>query len=340
MWVDTHEVSQLTHLDRAPSNLRWSPDGKWIAFTEAIPDETNLLPVKMPKLPKGAQLAKPAVIVDRLSWAARVWSHRQAVHACVRDRFIGRRVGSPDHERRLQPRRSGMVGRWKDHLRIRIRKPEAEYLRNDSEIYAIDVATLAVKTLTDGKGLTTVPGHRGWKTHRLRWLRRKGYTSISRACTDGFERRSQASMVRQSCQLATGLHWAGDNSGVYFTVSEAGSDNLYFAPVNAMREKPRAVTSGVQVLTGASFSDNGQVAAVRSSFKEPGSLVNRAEQSERVKKLVDVNADVLDGVKLADVEEMWFPSKDGWKIQGWLMKPANFEPGKNIRRLLERPRPP
>jgi len=29
-------------------------------------------------------------------------------------------------------------------------------------------------------------------------------------------------------QLATGLHWAGDNSGVYFTVSEAGSDNLYF----------------------------------------------------------------------------------------------------------------
>jgi len=50
-----------------------------------------------------------------------------------------------------------------------------------------------------------------------------------------------------------------------------------------------------------------------------------------VKKLVDVNADVLDGVKLADVEEMWFPSKDGWKIQGWLMKPAISNRGRNIR---------
>ena len=68
MWVDTHEVSQLTHLDHAPANLRWSPDGKWIAFTIAIPDDANLLPVKLPKMPKGAQLAKPAVIVDRLSW--------------------------------------------------------------------------------------------------------------------------------------------------------------------------------------------------------------------------------------------------------------------------------
>src|SRR5438270_2081319 len=47
MWVDTHEVSQLTHLERAPANLRWSHDGKWIAFTSAIPDEANLLQVRL-----------------------------------------------------------------------------------------------------------------------------------------------------------------------------------------------------------------------------------------------------------------------------------------------------
>src|ERR1051326_322755 len=68
MWADTREVSQLTHLNDTPSALRWSPDGKWIAFNMTIPDETPILPIKMPKTPKGAQLAKPAVIVDRLTW--------------------------------------------------------------------------------------------------------------------------------------------------------------------------------------------------------------------------------------------------------------------------------
>ncbi len=68
MWADTREVSQLTHLDYAPSELRWSPDGKWIAFNMTIPDETPILSVKLPKTPKGAQLAKPAVLVDRLVW--------------------------------------------------------------------------------------------------------------------------------------------------------------------------------------------------------------------------------------------------------------------------------
>jgi Tol biopolymer transport system component len=33
-----------------------------------------------------------------------------------------------------------------------IRKPDAEYLRGDSEIYAVDMKTLEVKTLTDRKG--------------------------------------------------------------------------------------------------------------------------------------------------------------------------------------------
>src|SRR5579864_4749158 len=91
MWVDTHEVSQLTHLDHAPANLRWSPNGEWIAFTQAIPDETNLLPVRLPKTPKGAQLAKPAVIVDRLSWGRDGFGQtvKEYTHVFLIDSSIG-----------------------------------------------------------------------------------------------------------------------------------------------------------------------------------------------------------------------------------------------------------
>ncbi|HEY3383841.1 MAG TPA: aminotransferase class I/II-fold pyridoxal phosphate-dependent enzyme [Vicinamibacterales bacterium] len=65
MWADRRETLQLTRVERAPGGLEWSPDGKALLFTTSIPDETPVLPVKLPPMPRGAQLAKGAVLVDR-----------------------------------------------------------------------------------------------------------------------------------------------------------------------------------------------------------------------------------------------------------------------------------
>ncbi len=70
MWIDTREIAQLTRLEYAPGNIRWSPDGKWIAYTAFIPDNDPILNVKLPERPRGAEWARPAVIVDRLQWGA------------------------------------------------------------------------------------------------------------------------------------------------------------------------------------------------------------------------------------------------------------------------------
>ena len=69
MWLDNRDIAQLTRVQKAPSNIKWSPDGTKLAFTMDVPDDDPVLPVKLPKRPEGSQWAKPAVIVDRLSWA-------------------------------------------------------------------------------------------------------------------------------------------------------------------------------------------------------------------------------------------------------------------------------
>ncbi|HJS74672.1 MAG TPA: S9 family peptidase, partial [Vicinamibacteria bacterium] len=57
---------------------------------------------------------------------------------------------------------------------------------------------------------------------------------------------------------------------------------------------------------------------------------------EDVRVLTAVNEDLFAGKKLGDVEEIWYDSsKDGRKVQGWLLKPPDFEPSRKYPLILE-----
>jgi dipeptidyl aminopeptidase/acylaminoacyl peptidase len=129
------------------------------------------------------------------------------------------------------------------------------------------------------------------------------------------------------------VEWAPDGSGVYYSMQEVGQQNTYFVPVAG---GPKKVTEGVHLINSVSIANNGRAAAVRSSAKEPGTLVtfDIKNPGSTMRKLLDVNEDVLQGVKLADIEEMWYTAPDGLKVQGWLMKPINFDPNKKYPMVL------
>lgn len=338
-WVETGEVAQLTHLQRAPSNVRWSPDGKQLAFTQTIPDDDPILRVELPKRPRGAEWAKPAVLVDRLSWARDGTGpvEKGYTHVFTIDATLG---GTP---RQIT---SGKFNHsdpeWSSNGQTiyvsAIRKPDAEHLRNDSEIHAVDLKTLEVRTLTDRKGPDTNPT----VSPDGRWIAYTGYddrdytntlSSLYVMDQSGGAKRMWAGNLPES---PTEVTWASDGSGVYFVAGEKGSDSIYFAPLQGDLRK---LTDDVpKTITGLSLSTSGQAAAVRSNPLKPGHLVTfriaDARNTAAWKTLVDVNEDVLAGVKLGDVEELWFASKDGLKVQGWLMKPANYQPGKKYPMVL------
>jgi dipeptidyl aminopeptidase/acylaminoacyl peptidase len=335
MWLDTREVAQLTHLERAPNNIKWSPDGKHIAFTSFAPDNDPILNIKLPERPRGAEWARPAVIVDRLSWAAdgRGPTPKGHTHIFIVDATLG---GTPRQITSGKYNHTGFdwAADGKTIYVSGIRKPEAEYLRNDSEIYAVDLATLEVKQLTDRKGPDGAPT----VSPNGAWIAYSGYddkmytnhvSSLYVMDKSGGGKRVWASNLMSSPQNVV---WAADNSGVYFNVQEKGSSHVYFAPVNGA---PRQVTNGVHILNSFSLANNGQAAAVRTSFQEPGALVTFSlKDAAKMTELIDVNTDALANIKLGDAEELWYTSKDGWKIQGWLIKPANFEAGKKYPMAL------
>lgn len=64
-WTKTGQIAKLSHLEKSPGNLIWSPDGTHLAFTMFISEKPPVI-ANMPSKPKGAKWAKPARITDRL----------------------------------------------------------------------------------------------------------------------------------------------------------------------------------------------------------------------------------------------------------------------------------
>jgi dipeptidyl aminopeptidase/acylaminoacyl peptidase len=335
MWLDTREVAQLTHLERAPSNLTWSPDGRKLAFTSFLPDEKNPLPVKLPEQPSGAKWAADAVIVDRLAWRSdgRGFLPKGYTHIFTIDAELGgtpRRITSGDYSHN-DPQWSAD---GKKLYFSAVRKPDAEYQRDDSEIYCIDLDTLEIKTLTDRKG----PDGGARVSPDGKWIAYTGYddknytshlSSIYLMDASGGNKKLLAGDLPDS---PSGLTWAADNSGLCYLQPERGKINLVFV---ALDGKVRKITEAVQVLSGLSIAKTGQAAATISSFTRPGYLVTfNIQKPAALKTLVDVNEDVLGGLKLGQAEELVFKAPDGLDLQGWLIKPAEFEPGKKYPMLL------
>ena len=335
MWLDTREVAQLTHLEQAPSNIRWSPDGKQIAFTAFMADNDPILSVRLPERPRGAEWARPAVIVDRLQWRSdgRGPLPRGFTHVFTVDATLG---GTPRQITNGKFNHTGFD--WSPDGKTMyvsgIRKPDAEYLRNDSEIYSVNLATLEIKTLTDRLGPDGNPtvspdgkliAYVGYDDKRYT----NHVSSLYLMNSDGTGKRLLAGNLPSSPQ---NLNWWADSKGIQFTSEEKGATDLFWV---SLADGILRRLNHKEAISGFSIANNGQVAMVASNHKQPGVLItfpfNRMNEK---KMLVDVNSDVLSGMKLGDAEELWYTSADGWKIQGWLIKPANFEPGKKYPMVL------
>jgi dipeptidyl aminopeptidase/acylaminoacyl peptidase len=275
MWLDTRDSLQLTRLERAPGSITWSPDGKTIAFTGFVPDDSPILNVRLPEVPRGAQLARGATLVDRPSWASDGSgpTPRGFTHLFTIDASVGG-TPSPGHDRQLQSLRAVVVRGRKDG--VRLRDPEAR-------------CRVPEWRLRDLRGLPGRWRHQAldrsegsrfrardladWKVDRVHGLRpaelHQHLSSLYMMDSAGGKKRLWVGSLPSS---PSNVAWAPDGSGVYYSMQMDGEENTWFAPAD-QGLPPKKITNGVHVLSGITFAKNGQAVGVRSSFKQPGELV-------------------------------------------------------------------
>ena len=339
-WVDLEGPgSQVSNLTESPSNLAWSPDGKAIAFNMNVPDPLGAeWHIPMPAPPKGAKWVEPPKIVTRLNFRRDRIGYSDTYYTQIftisPDGGEARQVTTGNWNASA-PAFSG-DGQWVAFSSLRV--PDAEHAFRHSELYAANVRTGEVRQLTHQSGTSGGPvyspdgrlvaythadsvDHSAWSQGNIWIMNADG--SNAHAVTASLDR------------PVSGVLWAPDGRGVYFNTQSEGSQNLYYASTSG---QVRAVTTGTQVLNVTDLSRSGLAVGIRSTPTMPGDVVTFAipasGTTSTFAQRTDVNGSLLSGKKLATTEGIWYTSKDGLKIQGWIVKPPDFDPHKKYPLVL------
>jgi dipeptidyl aminopeptidase/acylaminoacyl peptidase len=124
--------------------------------------------------------------------------------------------------------------------------------------------------------------------------------------------------------------WSSDGKSILFLLEDDRVTNVSSVP--ATGGAVQALTKGRRFVSDFSISRDGKVAVLASTPTEPAEVF--AVESDRLRGLSHQNDVWLAGVKLAPVEEISFKSKDGTPINGFLIRPVDYQPGTRVPTVL------
>lgn len=343
-WMADGRTASITNLDRAPGNLTWSPDGRWLAFTREVPAARPTLG-DVPSPPEGAEWAAPGIIFDGPRW--RIDGRSGFAHPAHTHVFVVSAEGGAPRQLTRGDFDHGAPS-WTPDGRFLVlsanRGEDPALDPNDTHIYEVEVETGAMRRLTDGRGphaspvvspdgrLIAYTGYEdrfvGYQLTRLYVMNRDG--SGVREVDHGLDRD------------VGNLQWAADSRGLFGQyVTEGDGRVAHFSLDGRVTDLATGVTgtSFGRPYVGGSFTvaQDGRFAFTFGTPSHPPDVaVGRRDRPGNATRLTNLNENLFRARALGEVEEIWYTSShDGWDIQGWIVYPPDFDPQRRYPLILE-----
>ena len=329
------EPTQITKLEKSPSNIEWSPDGKYIAFIMHVSSEPALEPKGIPDKPNGASWTKSPEVIDQVDYSQ---DRVGFLERGFRQLFIVPSEGGTSRQitfGELDDVSSGIS--WsRDSKKIifsSYQKPEAEYARGHSNLYSVDINSLELAELTSRDGTEYSPrlSPDGSKIAFVGSTWSKNFFNDRKMYVMDTNGSNIKCLTSNLDQIPSAPIWASNNSGVYFNVREFGQSNVYFAD---LRGKIKKITNGNHMLTMNDLVGKNAVATWTDPSNPSDILYFNIENSGKMRRLTNVNKDIFYNVEFGKVEEINYKSVDEKMIQGWIVKPPQFDSSKKYPLVL------
>jgi dipeptidyl aminopeptidase/acylaminoacyl peptidase len=299
--------------------MTWSPDGKQIAFISSTPSAL------------AAEASGDPMVISRYLYKPDAregmtrFNDNQRLHIFVVDlssKQVRQLTSGESDEHSLDWSPDG-----KEILFVSNREPNQDEFFN-YDVFALRVGDGSIRRLTatefneyeplwspDGKHIVYRGTRRGL-TDRETTMED---THVWVMNADGSERREIGAVIdnRQGAP-----QWAPDGNSVYFTVQERGSIHLVRLPISG--GKPEYIVRDTGAVGAWSIGKGDALAYSFIGARDMAELYVKSGGGAP-RRLTDLNADILKGKQLGDVESFTFVSNDNkYEVEAFLTKPAGM----------------
>ena len=329
------EPTQITKLVKSPSSMEWSPDGKYIAFIMHVPSDPALKPLDIPKRPEGATWTEGPQVIDQVDYSQ---DRVGFLDRGFRQLFIVPSEGGTARQITFAEFDdiSGGISWLKDSETIifsSYQRENAEYARGHSNLYSVNINKLNINELTSRDGTESSPSVSpdGSKIAFIGSIWTKNFYQDRKMYVMNIDGTNLKCISNDLDQTPSGAFWGKNSSAVYFNVREFGQSNIYHADLKGRVKK---ITSGNHMLTMNDLAGS-NVVATWTDPSNPSDIVSFSiDKPNKINRLTNVNSDIFYNVEMGEVEEITYQSIDSENIQGWIVKPPNFDPNKKYPLVL------
>ncbi|MBE3561119.1 MAG: S9 family peptidase [Ktedonobacteraceae bacterium] len=351
MPTDGGEAHQLTFMEHGASSPVWSPDSRYLLFSAPVGPADEEGPDNKP-LPK-------VRVIDRLWYRldGTGFIYERRSHLFLLDMS----AGTPGEPLQLTD------GDWDDgeaswspdgsKIAFASDRSDDRWRLPGPDIYTLtiqDGKPGSLRCLTDG---TLSCGSPSWSPDgntiaflASSQLRSAGQTYLYTIAADAenAEATCLSKEFEGSCSdwtnsdigdehLAPPPAWSADGKTLYVLASQRGASRLYAIPASGAGAQPATLTPGeVHVRDFSIDHAKKRLAILAANATRPQEIfVHSTEEAGEMRRITHANDELLNELHLSSPEPVTYKGFEDWPIDGWILKPRDFDATKRYPLIVE-----
>lgn len=340
MWMDTKEIAPLTNSSKAPGQVSWSPDDRYLAFNMFVPKVEKSI-IKMPSKPEGAKWNTPPTYIDKLNYRGDgqgyIKGGTMQLFTLSIDGGTPKQLTNTDFDHGgPEWAKNGEKLYFSANF-----NPEEDFEPANSEIYELNLGNNKVTALTNRYGPDDGPkvspdgtkiAYTGLDDELLGYQLNELYVMDLAGGTPKL-------LSGEFDRSIANIQWSNDGKGIHFQYDDKGETKIAHMSLSGQFTEKVGNVGGLSLgrpyNDGAyTVSNTNKIAYTLGTTQHPSDLGLSEKRGN--KRLTFVNDDLFSFKDLGKVEEVWWKSSfDQQDIQGWVVTPPNFDPTKKYPFILE-----